>query len=425
MVAEGYKQTEVGVIPEDWGVQSLGEIAQISAGGTPSRSQQDYWSGSIPWITTTEISGSNITKATQYITKKGLDNSAAKYLPIGTLLLALYGQGQTRGRVGMLCLDATTNQACAAIQVDKKCSKKFIFHYLSYQYLAIREMSNSGSQDNLNSSIVRSIKIPLPPSLAEQEAIAGALSDADGLIESLEQLIEKKRQIKQGAMQELLSPWEPESQSPETNPAPTSTTPNPPSKKLKQGWIEKTLSEIAQVSTGSTPSTVDASYYNGDYLFVSPSDMGNTKWIVETDKTLTKKGFAVSRKFRKGSTLFVCIGSTIGKCAIAGVDLTSNQQINAVMPILEVSDEYVYYALCMESKKIKEQAGEQAVPMVNKSQFADSIIYLPILEEQIYIASILSNMDTEIATLEAKLSKAKQIKQGMMQELLTGKTRLI
>lgn len=114
-VMPGYKQTEIGVIPKEWDVTRIGEMATVTAGGTPSRSVSGYWDGSIPWITTSEIEFNEIKNARQFITAEGLKNSAAKLLPPGTLLLALYGQGKTRGKVGILRFEAATNQACAAI----------------------------------------------------------------------------------------------------------------------------------------------------------------------------------------------------------------------------------------------------------------------------------------------------------------------
>ena len=204
-VNKEYKQTDIGAIPSDWELKQLGSIAEVSAGGTPSRGVPEYWNGGIPWVTTTEVDFGRIRATSQHISALGLKSSAAKLLNPGTILLALYGQGKTRGKVAILDIEATSNQACAAIVLSETVSRPFVFSYLASRYDFIRGLSNTGNQENLNGVIVKSIPIPLPPTLAEQEAIAGALSDADAWIESLEQLIAKKRQIKQGAMQELLT----------------------------------------------------------------------------------------------------------------------------------------------------------------------------------------------------------------------------
>jgi len=113
---DGYKQTEIGIIPEDWEVKALGEIAEVGSGGTPNRSNLSYWNGNIPWITTSEIDFSEITQGDEFITALGLANSSAKKYPKNTLLMAMYGQGKTRGKIAILGIEATINQACAAIR---------------------------------------------------------------------------------------------------------------------------------------------------------------------------------------------------------------------------------------------------------------------------------------------------------------------
>lgn len=139
---------------------------------------------------------------------------------------------------------------------------------------------------------------------------------------------------------------------------------------------------------------------------------------------LSERGFSQSRCVPAGSTLFVCIGSTIGKVGLAGVDLTTNQQINSIVPNDGVDPEFLFYATSTLSTLVREQAGEQAVPLVNKSQFSEFEIPLPPLAEQRTIATALRDADDLIATLEHLIAKKQAIKQGMMQQLLTGRTRL-
>ena len=194
---------------------------------------------------------------------------------------------------------------------------------------------------------------------------------------------------------------------------------------IPDGWEIKQLGDIAPISTGSTPPTHDLKNYGDEYLFVSPVDMGVNKYIKRTDKMLSKKGFAISRHFPQGSVLFVCIGSTIGKCGIASETLTSNQQINAILPLPNISSNFLYYAVVAAAPRVKSLAGEQAVPIVNKTQFSETQIAVPpTLAEQEAIAEALSDADALIEALEQLITKKRQIKQGAMQELLTGKRRL-
>jgi type I restriction enzyme, S subunit len=179
-------------------------LATVRSGGTPSRAVKAYWDGSIPWITTSQIDFNVIGEADQFISEEGVKNSAAKLLPAGTLLMALYGQGKTRGKVAVLNLEAATNQACASINIDGDISRRFLFHFLTSRYEAIRSSSNSGGQENLSGKIVKDIRVAVPE-VTEQRAIAAALSDVDAVQAKLDALIAKKRDLKQAATQQLLS----------------------------------------------------------------------------------------------------------------------------------------------------------------------------------------------------------------------------
>ncbi|MBI5592008.1 MAG: restriction endonuclease subunit S [Deltaproteobacteria bacterium] len=193
---------------------------------------------------------------------------------------------------------------------------------------------------------------------------------------------------------------------------------------IPKEWEVKRLGEIATIATGNTPPTWDAANYGDEFLFVGPVDLGEAKRITSTEKRLSKKGFAISRRFPKNSILFVCIGSTIGKCGIASVELTSNQQINSIFPSPDFSVDYLYYSVCTAVPKIRALAGEQAVPIVNKTQFLETMVAIPPLPEQRVIADALSDVDALIDALDQLIAKKRNIKQAGMQQLLTGQKRL-
>ncbi|MCK4623041.1 MAG: restriction endonuclease subunit S [Desulfuromonadales bacterium] len=193
---------------------------------------------------------------------------------------------------------------------------------------------------------------------------------------------------------------------------------------VPEGWEKKEIKDVAAVITGNTPSTKNPEFYDGQIPFVSPADLGRSKRVKKTSKTLTAEGFARSRPIRVGSTLFTCIGSTIGKLGMAGCELATNQQINAVIPNPNMNDHFVYYQLAFRAERIKQFAGTQAVPIINKTTFGSQIISYPRSElEQSKIAQILSTWDKAITTTEQLLSNSRQQKKALMQQLLTGKKR--
>src|SRR5690606_30286199 len=181
-IPEGYKQTAVGIIPKEWEVYEIGKLVSLASGGTPSRQIGEYWNGNIPWITTGLIKNGIIDTAEEYITELGLKNSSAKIFPAGTILMAMYGQGKTRGSVAKLSFEAATNQACAALMPRESTSRDFLFYYLKFNYENIRNLSNTGNQENLSLQLIRTIKVKHPP-LPEQQKIAAILSTWDEAIE--------------------------------------------------------------------------------------------------------------------------------------------------------------------------------------------------------------------------------------------------
>ncbi len=188
-----------------WQTKKLEDVSKVTSGGTPSRTITSYWNGDIPWITTSLIDFSNITFAEEFITEDGLKNSSAKLFKKGTLLVALYGQGVTRGKVATLGIDAATNQACAAIMLDEtKLQSEFVFYSLQAKYETIRNLANDGGQKNLSGGLIKSIPISFPK-LEEQQKIADFLSAVDEKIRLLKEKHALLQQYKKGVMQKLFS----------------------------------------------------------------------------------------------------------------------------------------------------------------------------------------------------------------------------
>ncbi len=188
-------------------------------------------------------------------------------------------------------------------------------------------------------------------------------------------------------------------------------------------WEEKKLGEIAEIITGNTPPTANNEYYNGDCLFVSPYDINGNRFVEQTRTTLTKLGFSKGRKIRAGSSLFVCIGSTIGKVAQNKVECVANQQINSVIPYENYSDDFVYTLLERNSSSIKILAAEQAVPIINKTTFSNYTALVPFLAEQTKIATFLTAVDEKLTKLKKKKTLLEQYKKGVMQKLFSQELR--
>ena len=183
-----FKQTEIGIIPEDWEVKNVEDFCmKITSGGTPLRNNKEYWeNGTIPWLKTQELNDATIYAAEEKITQLGANNSSAKLFPKNTILMAMYGA--TVGKLGLLKIEATTNQAFCAMIVNKDVAD---YKYLFYALLRYRDnlinLASGAAQQNLNQDIIKNFKIPYP-SLDEQKSIAKILSDLDSKIEFNQQM---------------------------------------------------------------------------------------------------------------------------------------------------------------------------------------------------------------------------------------------
>lgn len=187
-----------------WRKDLLGNIFGTTSGGTPNRSIKEYWNGRIPWITTSLVDCNVIHEAEEFISEEGLLNSSAKLLPKGTVLVAMYGQGKTRGKVAMLGIEAATNQACAAILPAKEVTPEFVFLNLGSRYEEMRALSNSGGQENLSQDLIRKLPFLFPHDVAEQQRISDCLSSLDQLINAQDQkMIHALKAHKKGLMQQL------------------------------------------------------------------------------------------------------------------------------------------------------------------------------------------------------------------------------
>lgn len=143
---------------------AVGEVATVTSGGTPSRSKSEYWkNGSIPWIKTTELKNAEIAGSEEMITEEGLSNSSAKYIPAGSTLIAMYGQGKTRGMTGYLIKSMTVNQACAALVPNEHVNPKFLWHFMKLSYEKLRELAKGGNQPNLSINLIQRFPLLLPP----------------------------------------------------------------------------------------------------------------------------------------------------------------------------------------------------------------------------------------------------------------------
>jgi type I restriction enzyme S subunit len=407
-----YKQTEIGIIPEGWEAIQLKDItAKVidNRGKTPPYSDD----ANIELVETASISFVNQYPDYSKITKFVSDNVYNYWFrghPVkGDILISTVGEYS--GSSAMMKENrGTIAQNIISLRI-KDVNPTYVFYWTrskSFKKQLNQVMMNQ-AQPSLRVPWLLKFYLSVPQKKAEQETIAKTLSNADVLIGGLEKLIAKKRNIKQGAMQQLLT-----------------------GKKRLPGfngkWEVKKLGKIGNCFAGGTPSTFNSAYWNGNIIWLpSGRVQNNILKKQENEITITKLGLDESsaKSIKPNSVLVAITGATCGNIGLLQFEAAANQSVIAIEPDENTDYRFLYYTLLTKRNDILINQNGSAQGGVNLTIIKNLEIHHLRIEEQTIIAQILSDMDAEIEALETKLEKYKMIKQGMMQELLTGKKRLI
>lgn len=411
----GYKMTEVGVIPEDWEVKNVSESCLIKARiGWQGLKKSEYMSsGDYLLITGTDFDNGQVNwKSCAYVSKARYEQDSNIKIRPQDILISKDGTIGKVAYLGMIPKAGTLNSGIFVIRAnDRKVDQVFLSKiFMSFYFEEFLNRLVAGSTINhLYQKDFVKFCFPLPNS-EEQVAIAAALSDVDSLISALTKKIEKKKAIKQGLMQQLLT-----------------------GKKRLPGfndkWKSMLLGDIAEVKDGThqTPKYVKSGgkpFYSVEN--VTADDFKNVKHIsLEEHKALTS-----NYRMEKGDVLMTRIGS-IGCCKYVDWDVDASFYVS--LALLKINEKYdsKFISYLSNIKSFKEEVMLNslvfAIPQkINLGNISLIKVYIPTSKaEQTAISNILSDCDSEIAALEEKRDKYKEIKQGMMQQLLTGKIRLI
>lgn len=180
----------------------VNDLTDVISGGTPSRDVNEYWEGgTIPWVKTTELQNNYVTEVEEYITEEGLNNSSAKIVPAGTVLIAMYGQGKTRGMTAYLGIEACTNQACACILPSDKINQTFLWQFFVLSYDNLRDRAKGGNQPNLNGNIIKNYPVLYPP-IELQEQFAAFVKQTDKSKVVVQKALDEAQTLFDSLMQE-------------------------------------------------------------------------------------------------------------------------------------------------------------------------------------------------------------------------------
>ncbi|MCV3383940.1 restriction endonuclease subunit S [Campylobacter lari] len=402
-------------LPQDWEVKKLGDIAEISSGGTPSRNKKEYWeNGIIPWVKIKDIKEKFISTTEEFITEDGLKNSSAKLFKKGTLLYSIFA---TLGEVAILDIDATTNQAIAGINIkENNINSLYLMYFLKSIKDKICSKGRGVAQNNLNLTILKQIEIPLPP-LKEQERIVGILDESfakiDESIKILEQDLLNLDELMQSALQKAFNPLKDNAKE---------------NYQLPQGWEWKSLNSVVLKTSNINP----CNFNEDKFYYIDISSIDNKNFCICNIKNIYKQDapsrarkdvlygdvlYATTRPNLKNIAInyynFNNIVASTGFCILRANEKLNNKYLFFFL-LSDIFDNYI-------SKYIR---GAQ-YPSVSDKDIFNSKIPLSPLQEQEQIASYLDELSSHVKDLkqnyQAQIKNLQELKKSLLDKAFKGK----
>jgi type I restriction enzyme S subunit len=401
----GYKQTVVGVIPVEWDVVLLDSVSRRASGHTPDKAHPEYWGGDIKWVSLADshrLDDHYINETTATITAKGIANSSANILPAGCCIVS---RDAGVGKSAVLAEEMAVSQHFMAWHCGPSLNNHYLYFLLQAMKSELERIAIGNTIKTIGLPYFKSLRVHLP-SIVEQQSIASALLDVDQLIRELAACIAKKRGIRQAAMQELLT-----------------------GKRRLPGfegeWVAGKLGDyVEKIVGGGTPSRANPGFWGGEIPWATVKDL-TVFQPNQTQEWLTRDGLKnSSANLIPAGTLIASTRMALGKAVIFATDVAINQGLKAIFFGKNGMARFFCYWFEANASAIDAIGGGSTVKGISLSQLKALDVANPGLAEQNAIVDVISDIETEIETLENRLTKTRALKQAMMQELLTGRIRL-
>jgi type I restriction enzyme, S subunit len=408
-------------LPINWGTVNLRWISTIYAGGTPSKTNLSFWeNGTIPWINSGAVNQGLVINPSTYITEQAYNSSSARWISKGSLVLALAGQGKTKGMVAQVDINTTCNQSMAAINPNNSLRSRYLYWWLSANYQNIRNMSGGDLRDGLNLEHVGNIKCPEPRD-DECVVIANFLdhetAKIDTLIDKQQQLIKLLKEKRQAVISHAVT---------------KGLNPNVPMKdsgvewlgNVPEHWDIKKFRYISQVVRGGSPRPAgDPTLFNGDYspwVTVAEITKDNEMYLTSTESSLTRKGSDQCRVFKAGTLLLSNSGATLGVPKILSIDANANDGVVG-FEALTLHTEFAYFYLTILTSDLRESIKQgSGQPNLNTDIVKDIFVAVPLSElEIVSVVNHIKMICKEFELLMVKTTNAMQLMQERRSALIS------
>lgn len=389
-------------LPPGWTIVSLGEIVATSSGGTPSRKEKGNFGGGIPWLKIGDLNDGVVVRAEETLSEVGLANSSARLLPAGTLLVAMYG---SIGKLGVLGMEAATNQAICALETDSESLRNYLYWYLRYRRPELQAAGFGGTQANISQTYLRGLLVPIPPEKEQDriveaiEEISALVDDADAALGATLRLIEAY--VGRG-LRDLF--WAQDG---------------------RPRWETRPLGEICGTSSGGTPSRKERSHFGGDIPWIKIGDL-NDGVVTKTEERLTAGGLeSSSASLLPAGTLLIAMYGSIGRLGISGMEAATNQAICAFKPNSDVVlRDYLYWFLRASRRDLVRAGYGGAQPNLSQKYIRSIQVPLPSISEQANVVA-RARQTAEAATQTREAVKRVQeqattLRRSLLHRAMTG-----
>lgn len=403
----------------NWEQVKIKDVANTMSGGTPNRSTLEFYEhGDIPWLKTGELKNKFIHHTEEMITELAVQKSSAKLVPENSVIVAMYGA--TVGNLSINKIPLTTNQACCSIlPKEEKLNEEFLYYYLLKDKEKLIKMAAGGAQPNISQQLIKDYEILLP-SLKEQQKIAEILSSVDAAIEKTEQVIAKTEEVKKGLMQQLLTKGIVHTEFKQTEIG-----------EIPIEWGVKSLQQLSSFMSNGFVGVASPFYTedcNGVNYLMSNNVRANKFDLTKLVKiTLEFHQKQCKTILKKGDMLTVQSGH-IGTSCIVNEDFDGANCHALIITRFEESVNPTYVSYYLNStigyNNLKKIFVGSTIKHINVKDFKGFRVPVPSFKEQTEIVSILKNIDEKISKEEEELLLLHEIKQGLMQQLLTGQVRV-
>jgi len=385
----------------EWKEITLAEIVTLIGGGTPKTSVSEYWGGQIPWLSVVDFNNGKkyVFDTEKKITEKGLENSSTKLLEKGDIIISARG---TVGVVAMLGKQMAFNQSCYGVRANKNSTNEYVYYLLKDRISNFLQFSHGGVFDTITRDTFKEIDILLPP-LPEQRAIASVLSSLDDKID----LLHRQNQTLEQMAETLFRQWFIE--------------------EADEGWEEGRLNDVLTVKGGTTPSTKNPDYWDGDIYWTSPRDITtlNSIYLFDTERKITEAGLKkISSGLLPKGTLLMSSRAPVGVLAFSEVPIAINQGYIAILDDKGISKEFLYLWLKANMDYVQSFANGSTFLEISKSAFKSLEIQIPPEElRNEFQERIIPNFK-KIKSNQSQIRTLTALRDTLLPKLMSGEVRV-